>query len=244
MRYKISIIIPIYNVAPYLERCLKSLSVQSCIKDLEFIFVEDGSTDNSYQILNSSIERFSFIRDNIKIIRNAKNLGVAYSRKIGVLNATADYIGSCDPDDWVEANMYEKLFQATENGKNDIVVCNYWRETNISTEVKFNPSSTPQDSLKNSWKLNYFPVGFPFQIIRKQLLLKSFSVLWPTLHGEDNYTQRLVYYYAKNIQFIPDVLYHYDKTVSTSITHSTLYTKQEFSKHVKNINIIENITGG
>jgi len=98
---RISVIIPIYNVEAYLERCLRTVCGQT-YKNIEIILVDDGSTDNCLQIC---IE-FANKDDRIKVLTQA-NQGVSSARNTGLENATGKFIGFVDPDDYIHPEMYE-----------------------------------------------------------------------------------------------------------------------------------------
>ena len=112
---KISIIVPIYNVGKYLEKCIASIIAQT-YRDLEIILVNDGSTDCSRDICR----KFAVIDDRI-ILLEQKNSGLVQARKSGIEHATGKYIGFVDGDDYIEPNMYEKLYGIMESMDIDIV---------------------------------------------------------------------------------------------------------------------------
>ena len=103
MNKKISVIVAVYNTEKYVEKCLNALLNQT-YQNLEIIVVEDGSTDNSKEVLKKYADN-----KKIKIIYNKKNSGLSYSRNVGLENATGDYIGYIDSDDYVYLDYYEKL---------------------------------------------------------------------------------------------------------------------------------------
>lgn len=112
---KISVIVPVYNVEKFLEKCLNSI-VDQTFKDLEIICVNDGSPDNSIEILNRFAEKDS----RIKII-SQENAGLSAARNTGMQAANGDYISFVDSDDWLDLNFYEKLYEAAEKYDADIV---------------------------------------------------------------------------------------------------------------------------
>ena len=121
MSTKISIIVPIFNVEKYLEQCLNSL-VNQTLNNIEIICVNDGSTDNSLMILKEYEKRYS----NLKII-DKPNAGYGAAVNIGFKNATGEYLGIVEPDDFCSLEMYDKLYQAVKNKeKPDIVKAGYW----------------------------------------------------------------------------------------------------------------------
>lgn len=118
----ISIVVPIYNVASYLERCVNSLTAQT-YKNIEIILVDDGSTDGSEELC----ERLSIKDKRIRVLHQA-NGGVTKARKSGVAVAKGEYVGYVDPDDWVEPEMYESMFKTMIIEDVDIVCDGMKRE--------------------------------------------------------------------------------------------------------------------
>ena len=125
---KVSVIIPIYNTEEYLARCLNSV-INNTYPNLEIICVNDGSTDNSREIL-AEFEK----KDNrIKVI-DEKNQGVSKARNTGLRNATGDYIAFIDSDDWVHAQYFEILLKNT--GDEDIIIGQYIRVSDYKADKK------------------------------------------------------------------------------------------------------------
>ncbi len=118
---KVSVIIPIYNVENYLEECLNSV-VNQTLNDIEIICVNDGSTDKSLAIL----EKYAATDKRIKII-NKENGGYGQAMNTGINNVTGEYIGIVEPDDYVELDMYEKLYNKAVETKSDFVKANYYK---------------------------------------------------------------------------------------------------------------------
>lgn len=119
---KISIIIPIYNVEQYLSRCLDSVTNQT-YSNLEIILINDGSKDSCLEICKDYQKRDSRI-----IIIDKINEGVSVARNTGIETATGKYIGFVDPDDWIEPDMYENMYNTIEKYKCSIAFCNYSKD--------------------------------------------------------------------------------------------------------------------
>ena len=115
---KVSVIVPVYNVEKYLDKCLNSL-VNQTLKDLEIIVVNDGSPDNSQVI----IDKYSKKYKNIKAYQK-ENGGLSDARNFGIKKAKGEYIAFLDSDDYVLENMYEVMYQKAKSGNFDMVVCN------------------------------------------------------------------------------------------------------------------------
>lgn len=115
---KISIIVPVYNVEKYLDRCINSILKQT-YQNLEIILVDDGSTDNSVEICDEYAKK-----DNrIKVVHKA-NGGLSDARNVGIDNATGEYIGLIDSDDWISEDMYLILYNNIKKENADISCCN------------------------------------------------------------------------------------------------------------------------
>ena len=130
--FSISIIIPVYNVEPYIEKCLESVLDQT-YKEFECILVNDGSTDKSGQIC----DRFAAIDSRIRIIHK-KNGGLVSARKTGLKEASGQFIGCVDPDDWIEKDYFENLIKAQQETGADIVAGNHCRDVGSSSYTVYN----------------------------------------------------------------------------------------------------------
>lgn len=117
MSLKISIIVPVYKVEPYIHKCVDSILAQT-FKDFELILVDDGSPDNCGQICDEYAQKDS----RVKVIHK-ENGGVSSARNVGIDTALGEYITFIDPDDIIEQNMYQVLFEHAIKYSADIVVC-------------------------------------------------------------------------------------------------------------------------
>lgn len=216
----ISIIIPIYNAAPFLERCLRSLFEQS-LNDIEYIFINDASTDESISIYNKIITEYPLRINQIKFINNATNLGQGECRKIGMAIATGDYIAACDADDWIEINMFEKMYQEGIDTNADVVVCDYYRELPNATVHEI--VEDPKIPFKSLLSTSFFTLWC--RIIKREIIQNN--NLYP-ISGinmfEDVLVVARVYYYANRISIINEPLYHYNKQNPISTT-TDIYSK-------------------
>ena len=116
MSPKISIIVPVYNVEEYLDRCIKSILNQT-FKDFELILIDDGSKDNSSKIC----DQYAMEDNRIKVIHK-ENSGQATSRNIGLKISSANLVGFVDSDDWIEPDMYELLYKSHIKDDTDISI--------------------------------------------------------------------------------------------------------------------------
>lgn len=241
----LSIIVPIYKAEQYIEKCIVSLMEQTMREGIEFIFINDCTPDKSMDILYDVIRKYPERMHQIRIIENDKNKGVSLTRKIGVDIARGDYIGWCDSDDWVELDMYESLFRATQNGKIDIVVCSFYNEQREKTEqVRYNKCNTPQECIINCWKGFFFPGSLWQQINRKSLIQRAMNQIVQVDYAEDVYSLLLVYYWASSIAYIERPLYHYNSLNVLSLVHNTVFTKESWNRQRKNLELITQILYG
>lgn len=127
---KVSVIVPVYNVEEYIDKCLNSL-VNQTLQDIEIIVVNDGSTDGSEEIIKRYLEQYS---DKIKYLVK-ENGGLSDARNYGMKYATGDYIAFLDSDDYVDSTIYEKMYNKAIEENCDFVECDFiWKYDN--KEVK------------------------------------------------------------------------------------------------------------
>lgn len=127
---KVSVLVPIYNVETYLKQCLDSL-INQTLKDIEFICINDGSTDSSAQILLE----YSAKDNRIKVI-NKENSGYGATMNIGLNAASGEYIGIVEPDDYVDKNMFEDLYNIANNNSLDVVKSDFYFYTGTNNRAR------------------------------------------------------------------------------------------------------------
>ena len=129
---EVTIIIPAYNAEPYIEQCANSVLNQT-LEDIEILFINDGSTDKTGEILDELIAG----HNNASVIHQ-ENKGLYKTREIGLSLATGDYIGWIDADDYAELNMFEMLYKAAVENDSELVICDYnWFPEKIATKEKW-----------------------------------------------------------------------------------------------------------
>lgn len=127
-KYKISVIVPVYGVEKYIDKCLNSLVKQS-LKEIEIIVVNDGTKDNSQEIVDKYVKKYP---DKVKSYIK-ENGGQGSARNYGLEKANGEYIGYVDGDDFIERDMYKKLYNKAKEADYDIVVCGNY---NVSEDYK------------------------------------------------------------------------------------------------------------
>lgn len=241
MRYyscmKISVIIPVYNTAKYLEKCLESVLNQT-LKDIEIICIDDGSDDNSLEILQNFAKRDGRIK-----FLTQKNQGQSVARNVGIKEAQGEYIGFIDSDDWSDATMLEKLYNNAKTYDSDVAMCsiNVFNEETGETTDK-DPYMTLNVLFDESFEnraFNYTEIlNFLFRICvvpwnkiyRREFLIKN-NILFPEgLFFEDNVFCTEVLLKAKNISIIKEPLVFYRRASETSTTTGDDIKKLDFFK--------------
>ena len=131
---KISVIIPVYKVEPYIERCARSLFEQT-LDDIEYVFVNDCTPDGSMDVLLRVLEDYPSRKAQVKIVNMPVNSGQAKVREKGVKSVTGDYVIHCDSDDWVDRTMYEKMWKKAVEGEYDMVLCGFYHSDGKGNDV-------------------------------------------------------------------------------------------------------------
>ena len=213
---KLSVLIPIYGVEKYIEKCVRSLFEQT-LDDIEFVFVDDCTPDKSIDILQRLVIEYATqlekTNKQIRIEKMPKNGGLAAVRKYGLQFCTGDYIVHCDSDDWLDVHMYERLYACANNNKYDLVFCDYIISTgDIKSEKTFEKAivDTSQSSLikrlLTSSDLN--PV---WSVFAKRSLYNNIVPAKGDM-SEDNVLVVQLVCNAKNIFYLNDPLYYYRLT--------------------------------
>lgn len=232
----LSVVIPIYNVGPYIETCVRSLFNQT-LKNIEFIFVDDASTDNSIEILNKLINEYKDKNLNIKIIKHEKNLGLVRSRKDGIKVATGEWLIHCDSDDYLETNAYELVVNKAIEENDDILVFAYYLNENNNLYIKKQDKGfiSNEDLLKAiSDNSTHTMGGYLWNKLFKRRLWEQISVPDSIVYCEDIVALYLILLSNKNlkIQIIEEPLYNY------RIRENSLITKRNQKRQEEIINLI------
>lgn len=236
---KISIIIPVYKVSSSIERCVHSLLSQNC-EDIEYIFVNDSSPDDSMAILHRVLIEYPTRANAVRIIENEQNLGISYTRNIGLQNAMGEYIIQVDSDDWIEPTMVEELYAAAKEHDADVVYCDFFidyesqPDKQIYREQKY--VATPTDFINEILAGNLH--GSTWNKLVKRELIRINNIQFPpnvTL-CEDLYFNVLVLLHAKQINYLPKAFYHYYQN-STSI--SNLSNRNSFLSQFEVIRLLQ-----
>lgn len=227
---KISVIVPVYNTSQYLTQCLDSL-VNQTYRNLEIICVNDGSTDDSLQLLRK------YEKDDSRIlVIDQKNAGLSEARNSGVAVATGDWLMFVDSDDWVDIKMCEDLMAAGEAHGADSVMCSYCKDYGnrvienhiFEGDLVWNETQTRE----NFYRRLFGPIGDEtdrphdvditvsacMQLFRAGICKDVAFIDTKKVGTEDCLYQMMVYRNCKAFAYVDKPYYHYRKTNETSLT--------------------------
>lgn len=230
---KISIIIPVYNVENYLEECLNS-ALNQTLKEIEIIAVNDGSTDRSPEILNK------YQNNPTVTIINQSNQGLSVARNVGLKKASGEYIMFLDSDDWIDADMCEKLYNKAKKFNVPLVICDIMQFWENGKSTVYNNLQTNENRIYSKEELYQFLLSQKLGChVMNKLYLRYYMNLYkcsfePGIYYEDLiFSFKIIEVYGQAI-FINQPLYKYrmrkDSIVATSspqkIQDLTMSTKR------------------
>jgi len=234
---KVSILVPIYNVSPFIERCARSLFNQT-FNDIEYIFVDDASPDNSIEILNRIIAEYPAKKNQIQLIHNQTNEGPASSRHKAMRIASGKYISFIDSDDYIDANMIETLYNKAITEDADIVVSDIILEyRNHQTVVKENLSNNPSNHFTDMLENEVISSFSCNKLFRRAFIDQpQFKAPHSLFYFEDRYVLTKLFFYSKKIVKVDQAFYHYVQYNNQAIT------KNKDQKHFENIILFWELT--
>ncbi|MCQ6275290.1 glycosyltransferase [Bacillus sp. V3B] len=224
MNIKVSIIIPVYNAEKYIIECIESL-INQTLEECEFIFVNDGSKDRSSAIIDEFKKK-----DNRIILINQENQGVSIARNNGLKAASGEYVGFVDADDYIEKDMYEKLYNSARENNCDIVISNFESELEghkVITKYLFPINISLQKDFIEQQVLPYFimadNLNTAWNKIYRNKMIYDNKVKFPERFalGEDGIFNIKAFSYATRIKYIDYTGYHY-REVKGSATRDIL----------------------
>lgn len=213
---KVSVIIPVYKAEKYIERCARSLFGQT-LDSIEYIFIDDCTPDRSMEILWQVLDCYPERKPWVKIVRLSVNSHQAKARTTGMKAATGEYQIHCDPDDWVELNLYEQLYIQAKKSNSDITTCRFKRVYPGHSKIEgYCFSGTAENCLKEF----AFDFSLWSKLISTQLIIRHNIFPYEGIDcGEDLNVVFRALYYSKKVSCIPDAGYNYYCNPD-SITHN------------------------
>lgn len=209
---KVSVIITIYNREKYIEDCTRTLFEQT-LDDVELLFVDDASTDDSMMILRKLLENYPKRKALTKIICLEKNGGRAVARQTGIDHSTGEYVIHVDSDDWVDLDMLEKLYEKAKETHADIVGCNVTHEyRNYKRIFSQDYSDDMEENIRRLLNGKIFP-SLCTSLTRSSLIRDNHITFPQGLDtGEDLLFNLNLYLHAQKVVGIDSPFYHYRHT--------------------------------
>ena len=217
---QVSVLIPIWNVEKYIERCLRSVFEQTVADQAEFILVNDCSPDNSMKIAETVINDYPHLKNQIKVINHETNRGSAAARDTLLKNAAGKYFIFVDSDDWVEPNYLEELLNAAEREDADVVGCNLIMEWGNRSLIIKAPLLSGGKECVRKLLVGEIQGWLPVKLMKKEVIDSNPGDWW--VEGLD-LTEDLLFcvqffYYAHKIVYIDKELYHYRQDNNSSLS--------------------------
>ena len=226
---KVSVIVPMYNKEQKISKCLDSL-INQTLREIEIVVVDDGSKDNSAEIVKKYCEKDSRVR-----YVKQDNQGPGAARNVGIINSKGRYIGFVDCDDYVEHEMYEIMYNAAEQNNCEVAVC---QEKNVyvddeghvtnlgETHFPYNEITVVTGKMVLEWFLNFNYLSLNsacFKIVRKSVFVEK-DIYFPDnyRYAEDLTICGGILSVAKSVAVIPKSLYIYEHESNTFSTSYTL----------------------
>lgn len=222
---RVSVIMPVYNCADKVGKAINSILKQTLI-EIEVIIIDDCSSDHTQEVLQKYTERDS----RITVIHMEKNSGPGAAKNKGIMAARGEYLSFCDADDWIEGDMLRAMYEASEKGKMDIILCGYSQDTldqgkiSVDTRKNIYMSSLVLNStleiikeipMIDAKKMFSFAVN---KLYKRQLILDNKIFFSGKMFGEDYDLNIDCFPNAKSLCIVEPCYYHYVKSNSESLT--------------------------
>ncbi len=215
-KVKVSIIVPVYNGEKYLPKCLDSL-VNQTLSDIEIVIINDGSKDNSHDIINEYV----LLYDNIKY-KKIKNGGVSNARNVALDMATGEYILFCDCDDYVDLDMCEVLFNKAKETHSEYVVCGYYSEDEkgMFKKMSLGNVSDYSKSLEENPNIIFDSSSFVSSKLISKKLIDKYNIRFNKKYKifEDLLFAYMTMLKANKIEKVDNAFYHYIRRDGVSVS--------------------------
>lgn len=232
---KVSVIVPIYKVEKFIERCVRSLLEQT-LQEVEYIFVDDATPDKSIDILRTVMAEYPNRTGQIKVLVHEKNKGLPAARNTGLAVACGEYIFHCDSDDYVEVDMLEQLYGEVVKKNADIIWCDWFLTFEKNERYMKQPNySDSQEALKamlsGGMKYNVWN-----KLVKRSLYLDH-QICFPNGYGMgEDMTMMMLFVHAKNVAYLSKAFYHYVKLNTGAFSQT--YSDKHLVELQNNVNRI------
>lgn len=239
---KVSVLIPVYDVERYVERCINSVLNQTMQEDVEVIIVNDCTPDHSmekiFEVLRAYSEKGKSEKMSVRVVNHDTNRGLAAVRNTAMSYATGDYVIHVDSDDWIEPDMLEEMYREAINTGADVVISDYW-ETTLQREIYKNQPHyiSAKDCICGF--LDESLIGTNWNKLVKRSLYTNNNIHF--FEGINLFEDRIcnirLFLHVQKIAYVSKAFYHYVQYNTTSITKHV--TRNNLDNSVAYLNFIE-----
>lgn len=239
---KVSVIIPVYKVEQYIEKCVRSLMEQTMKEAMEYLFINDCSPDDSMRVLKGTLEDYPERISQVRFFDLPENHKTAYVRTLGLKEAKGEYVIFCDADDWVDAEMYEVMYRTAKEKEVDIVVCNLLRHAKEGVfGSKYEFRSYPPDVIKYLYEQDIFRFSAcTTKMVRRSIFEEYDCYPFPGINQSEDLNMWIRYFcHAKSLYHLKDkYYYHYNRLNVNSICETPKDNHQLWLDRKRNAELI------
>lgn len=236
---KVSVIIPVYGVEQYIERCARSLMEQT-LDEMEFIFVDDATKDASMSVLERVLLDYPKRKGQVLFLHHEVNKGLPIARQTGLRIAKGEYIAHCDSDDWVDPTMYETMYKEAQGQQVQMMVCD-WVEAEEGNRMKVYAGcyKADTDRFLENMLFNKHSWSVCNKLIERRVYEEG-KILFPTLGmGEDLVLCTQLVDRVKKIGYIAKPFYYYRVNLESMSRKRTMAScKRQFEQVSENVAIV------
>lgn len=216
---KVSVIVPVYNVELYIERCARSIFEQS-LEDIEIIFVDDCSPDRSIAVVKGLLLKYPHRASSVIFAEHETNRGLTSARNTGLSLASGEFIIHCDSDDWMDTSMLQKMYDLAIREGADICYCDFYMYYKDRQEQYHNlPAICDRTSFMRKYLLELTVL---WNFMAKKELYDRYDLKSPEhiTYCEDLHLAIKLYHYAGNICKVGEPLYYYNRSNVSSLLNN------------------------
>lgn len=229
----VSVVVPVYNVEQFIGHCVDSLFGQSMLDNVEFIFVDDATPDNSLIVIENYLENYPERSSQVIILHHSSNKGLPAARNTGLEVARGEYVYHCDSDDFLELNALKAMYDAAKQRDADIVWCDWFLSLEKSERYMKQPDyPTSMEALKGmlcgTMKYNVWN-----KLVRRKLYTEN-SIQFPAGHGMgEDMTMIRLFAFAKKVCYLPQAFYHYVRLNVYAFTQLGMQVNEQHLEDLK-----------
>jgi glycosyltransferase involved in cell wall biosynthesis len=233
----VSVLVPVYGVEKYIEKCAHSLFSQTMKTGIEFIFVNDCSADNSIPILIKIVEEYPKRKNQVKVLHHAVNKGVARARQTAIDAASGNFILFVDADDFIEPDTVDTLYKKAIETNADITLCPFWYKYENGKKIA-NFEVLQATNKKEILQLALSTQAmFWNKLIKRSILSENNIQMYPSVnYGDDLAVVPQIIYYSTIFAKVEKALYHYVLYNQTSVTQS--FSEESIQQSLTVVNIL------